>query len=745
MLRFLTHRRAQIVLLMMLLGAALFLQREEPSWIERLRQITFDQYNRMMPRHVEGDVVIIDIDEKSLKEYGQWPWPRTTVAQLLGELHALGPKSVAFDIVFAEKDRTSPQSFINRLPHSADMDNCTAQLQKLPDNDSVFAQMIVEAGNVVTGFCGANQKTDQSPLLKASVMETGDAPDAKKFIQSVSNFSVTLPELMEKAAGNGSFSEAPEGDGVIRRVPLFIGQIDAAGYRLGMYPSLALEALRVALGRSVYQIESYGQNTTHGHGIQSISIGDYHIPTDQKGRMWLYDAGYHPELYIPAWKILDHKINSGIIKDKIIFVGTSTIGLWDLRSSPLASVIPGVEIHAQIIEQILHGKFLKRSDASSNIELIITGLICACIIFLAPFIGAGTLAFIATLLIGSGVVGALYAYQQSGLLIDPVYPSLTVIIIFILSSILTNLRTEMERRTVKTAFGHYISPTLMEELAKNPDKLKLGGEVREISVMFTDIRNFTSISETMDPAELIKMMNDFLTPMTSCVLDNRGTIDKYMGDAMMAFWNAPLDDPEHAVHACTAALQMLAALKVVNVGLQEQAEKNQKPFKELKAGIGIHTGRASVGNMGSKQRFAYSALGDTVNLASRLEGQTKGYGISVMISEEVRKQAPSFAALEIDLLTVKGRKEPERIYTLLGDADFAGSPAFQELASVHGRMLAAYRAQKWDEALALAGDCETLRPELAGLYALYRQRIADFKTTPPPAGWQGVWVAKDKS
>ena len=359
-------------------------------------------------------------------------------------------------------------------------------------------------------------------------------------------------------------------------------------------------------------------------------------------------------------------------------------------------------------------------------------------------------------------MGALYAYQQSGLLIDPVYPSLTVIIIFILSSILTNLRTEMERRTVKTAFGHYISPTLMEELAKNPDKLKLGGEVREISVMFTDIRNFTSISETMDPAELIKMMNDFLTPMTSCVLDNRGTIDKYMGDAMMAFWNAPLDDPEHAVHACTAALQMLAALKhdlmlfdgtlemlaalkVVNVGLQEQAEKNQKPFKELKAGIGIHTGRASVGNMGSKQRFAYSALGDTVNLASRLEGQTKGYGISVMISEEVRKQAPSFAALEIDLLTVKGRKEPERIYTLLGDADFAGSPAFQELASVHGRMLAAYRAQKWDEALALAGDCETLRPELAGLYALYRQRIADFKTTPPPAGWQGVWVAKDKS
>jgi adenylate cyclase len=364
---------------------------------------------------------------------------------------------------------------------------------------------------------------------------------------------------------------------------------------------------------------------------------------------------------------------------------------------------------------------------------------------MAPFIGTGTLALLGLMLIGAGSLGALYAYRHFGLLLDPVYPSLSIIIIFILSSILTNLRSETERRAVRNAFSHYISPALMEELTGDPDKLKLGGEVREISVMFTDIRNFTTISESMDPAELIKMMNDFLTPMTSCVLNNRGTIDKYMGDAMMAFWNAPLDDPDHALHACTAALQMLSELKALNETLRRQAEENKKVFKELRAGIGIHTGRASVGNMGSKQRFAYSALGDTVNLASRIEGQTKGYGISVMISEEVRKQAPSFAAIEIDLLTVKGRKEPERVYALLGDADFAGSPAYQEISALHGRMLAAYRSQKWDEALARAEDCQTLRPDLAGLYALYRQRIADFKTTPPAAGWQGVWVAKEKS
>ncbi len=408
-------------------------------------------------------------------------------------------------------------------------------------------------------------------------------------------------------------------------------------------------------------------------------------------------------------------------------------------------VLPGVEIHAEIIEQILGKQFLNRPGFFDGAELCATVAISLGIIFLAPFIGTGTLALLGVLVIGVSSVGALYAYGHFGLLLDPVYPSLTIIIIFILSSILTNLRSETERRAVRKAFSHYISPTLMEELASDPDKLKLGGEVREISVMFTDIRNFTTISETMDPAELIKMMNDFLTPMTSCVLNNRGTIDKYMGDAMMAFWNAPLDDPDHALHACTAALQMLAELKALNEIMRARAEETKKPFKELKAGIGIHTGRASVGNMGSKQRFAYSALGDTVNLASRLEAQTKGYGISVMISEEVRKQVPTFAALEIDLLTVKGRKEPERVYVLLGDAAFSTSPAFHELSILHGKMLGAYRRQQWEAALSLADQCQALRPDLAALYALYRQRIADFKTTPPAAGWQGVWVAKEKS
>jgi adenylate cyclase len=250
----------------------------------------------------------------------------------------------------------------------------------------------------------------------------------------------------------------------------------------------------------------------------------------------------------------------------------------------------------------------------------------------------------------------------------------------------------------------------------------------------------------MDPGELIKTMNDFLTPMTSCVMDNRGTIDKYMGDAMMAFWNAPLDDVDHARHACRTALLMREALAPVNAALRLRAEEVKRPFHELKAGIGIHSGKCAVGNMGSKQRFAYSALGDTVNLASRLEGQTKNYGISIMISSAVRQQAPELAAIEVDLLAVKGRSEPERVYALMGDAALAESPAFRAFSAEHEKMLAVYRDKKWDEAAALIEKCQNLWPELEALYGVYRQRLADIKagTFSPAANWRGVWVAKDK-
>lgn len=742
MFRLLSNRLVQVVLLLALLSGLIAFRVADPPVIKHWRELTFDGYNRLMPREPGHGVAIVNIDEDSLRHYGQWPWPRTLIGQLPLILKEMGAKAVAFDMVFAEPDRTSPPSLANDLKDIPNAKAAQSLLRSLPDNDKTFADQITQAGNVVTGFVATDDPPGSKVIIKKDVVsQQGFSKSVPSdFFPRHQFFTNSLDVIVNAAAGNGNFTPDIQEDSVLRRIYTLMGQVNQEKGMHG-YPALSMEALRVSQGKDTEEVV-----TTSDSGIESINIGKYNIPTDKDGGMRVYYSRMpRPELYISAWEILSRKVDPSAIKDKIVFIGTSAVGLQDLRSSALGKTISGSQIHAEIVEQALDNKFLTRPAVVDGGELIIAGVISLGVIFLAPFVGTGTLALLGGLLIAGGIGGSLYAYGHYGLLLDPVYPSISIVIIFILSSILTNLRTEMERRAVKTAFGHYISPTLMEELAKNPDKLKLGGEVREISVMFTDIRNFTTISESMDPAELIKMMNDFLTPMTSCVLDNRGTIDKYMGDAMMAFWNAPLDDPEHAVHACTAALQMNEALKAVNAALREQAEKNQKPFKELKAGIGIHTGRASVGNMGSKQRFAYSALGDTVNLASRLEGQTKGYGISVMISEEVKKRAAFFAALEIDLLTVKGRKEPERVYTLLGDAAYAASDAFKELSGVHDRMLAAYRAQKWAEALVLAMQCEVLRPDLSGLYALYRQRIADYQTTPPPAGWQGVWVAKEKS
>ncbi len=757
MIRIISNRIVQIALLLTLLGGLMALRLQDPAFIHRWRQLTFDAYNRMMPRPMNAlpadsaikGVVIVDIDEASLRRYGQWPWPRTLVARIPEVLKDMGAKSIAFDMVFAEHDRTSPARVAKGLPQTPALQPVEKELETLPDNDMLFAQTIARIGNVVIGFVTAanGQVTHNKPMLKVPpFMNDGTDPDPQKFILSHRYYTTSLPEIVKASAGEGSFAMSPDGDGVIRTVPMLIGQYLPDG-KVNMYPSLSLEALRVALHRGIYFVKSYGKRIAKGYGIQWIKVGHYTIPTDKKGRIHVYYAGHShwKPFYIPAWKVLQRDPSiAKLVKDRIVLVGTSAIGLFDLRSSPLNASLPGVEVHGEVLEQIIGHQFLIRPGGSNGFELVATLAISLGIIFLAPFISTGLLALIVLLLLVLGNGGAVYAYGHYHRLFAPVYPSVTIIIIFILSSVLNNLRSETERRAIRDAFGHYISPALMEELTKDPDKLKLGGEVRELSVMFTDIRNFTTISESMDPADLIRMMNDFLTPMTSCVLDNRGTVDKYMGDAMMAFWNAPLDDPGHAAHACTTALQMLDALKAVNVTLRAEAEKNGKPYHELRAGIGINTGRASIGNMGSKQRFAYSALGDTVNLASRLEGQTKGYGISAMISETVLKRAPHFAALEIDLLTVKGRKEPERVYALLGDTDMASSMAFRALSELQDRMLTAYRAQKWDEALDLAQQCEALRPDLAGLYALYRQRIDAFKKDPPPADWRGVWVAKEK-
>jgi adenylate cyclase len=364
------------------------------------------------------------------------------------------------------------------------------------------------------------------------------------------------------------------------------------------------------------------------------------------------------------------------------------------------------------------------------------------LLLILHFLGALWSALVTVLAIGTATAGSWFAFSHYGLLYDPAYPSMAAVAIYLSGSLLGYLRTERERRHMRDTFGMYVSPNVVADLTRSGEPVKLGGELRELSVMFSDIRDFTKIAEKLDPQQLTHLINSILTPLTAAIYDQRGTVDKYIGDCIMAFWNAPQHDETHARHSMLAALGMRRALDLVNGKLAQESQMTGKPFAAVGVGIGINSGPCSIGNMGSEQRMAYSALGDTVNLASRLESLTRSYGVQIIIGEDTAVQAPEMALLEIDRVQVKGRSRPLAIYTLLAAARDA---AFEKLAEAQGRFLAAYRSKNWVAAAAALGECRALAPDLSELYGLFERRLADYLRQPPPPEWDGVFVAVSKT
>lgn len=752
MIRALTGRGVQVALLLALLLAATWLSGTDRPWLQRLQYQTFDTFNRLAPRPAMDSVVVVDIDEDSLAALGQWPWPRDVVGRLVEKLGDMGAAAVAFDMVFAESDRTAPAKLAKRLPDDPDMRAAKTALAEMPDNDTLFARSIEKTGRVVTGIVWSDRgHAGKVPVVSRGLVMSGPARKMlEENAEQAEHFVTNLPVLEKAAAGNGSFSVSTDLDGIVRRVPLFVQfKPQGAQDQSVFYPALSLEALRVALGgRDSIQITpTRSQNLLDlfKPALQA-KIGPLRIPLNADGQIWIYYAPANKTAYVPAWRVLAGQVDPERVKGRIVLVGTSAEGLKDIRSSPLDLFVPGVEMHVNIIEQALQGKFIARPALAKGIEAVfifITGLL---VILLAPFVNVFVLFGAVAALVAGAFAMSWHAYTGPGILIDPVYPSLAVGVMFVLSALFSYLKAEYERREIRGAFGLYISPDFMTELTKNPEKLKLGGEIKPLTVMFTDIRNFTTIAEGMTPQVLINTMNEFLTPMSDEVMKARGTIDKYMGDAMMAFWNAPLDVEDHEKQALRAALAMRGALEPVNRALKEQAESDGRIFHPLNCGIGINTGPCAVGNMGSKQRFAYSVLGDTVNLASRLEGQTKAYGVNILAGEATAKAAPDFALLETDLIRVKGKTEPVRIYTVLGDETLAASDDFKSWRARHDEFLSAYRAADFEaalQALTRARAADTA-DALGDGYMVFELRIRDFMKTPPPAGWDGVYTATGK-
>ncbi len=736
--------RAPWIVALLVLVNALLLRAIDPVGLTRLRDVAFDSFQRIKPRtyHPATPVRIVDIDEAALAEFGQWPWPRTIVARLIDKLTEKGAAVIAFDVVFAEPDRSSISRMVKDLVAFTDPATVQKLAAAIQDNDKVLADAIAHS-RVVLGFGFDPHGGSQAPKRMFGTAFAGDDPS--QFLPVQQGTVKPLAILEAAAKGNGSVNTDVEGS-VIRRVPMLFR---VAGQE-GLFPALSIEALRVAQGASTYVIKSSGASSEMSFGaktgIVAIRTGDIEARTDSRGRLALYDSGHREERFVSARAVLKDEVPPDKLDGQIVFIGTSAIGLKDLRSTPVDDSAPGVEVHAQLAEQMIEQEFLARPDFADGAEFLYLAAIGALFVFLLPRLSAGKMTIVAAIFIGIGLAVPWIAFSEYDLLFDPIYPPVTLAVIYVSGTALAFMRTERERAAIRGAFGLYLSPDQVERIARHPELLQLGGEMREITVMFTDVRGFTRISEQFDPHGLTRFMNRFLTPMTDLIRSHRGTIDKYMGDAIMAFWNAPLDVDRHAALACDTALAMQARLVELNEEWKAEAEAEGRGHIPVNIGIGLNTGQASVGNFGSTQRFTYSCLSDDVNLASRLEGQCKTYSVGIIIGDKTRLQVPDYAALEIDLVMVKGKTEPERVHALVGGLAVAQTPAYQELVRLQAAFLAQYRTGGFVEALDLIAGCEAAAAAVGwrqGYYNMMRVRV-DGLIDDSPHDWTGVYVAKEK-
>lgn len=713
---------SQQILLAALLGAALLLRVWDPEPVARLRLSIFDSYLRLSPRVADPamPVKVVDIDAVSLQRIGQWPWPRSRLAELVTKLRDAGAKSISLDLILAEPDRVSPGELARLVAGRPELKALADEAAKLPSNDSLLADAIGK-GRVVLGFVGQDGAAKELPPSPASFATAGD--DAKLFVPAFSGGSASLPELTDKVAGLGSVNWLPSQDLVVRRVPLLI----KAGDRL--YPSLALEALRIGLEQTTVQVKAsggsglsaFGQQT----GIELVKVGPVVLPTGANGELWLNFAEHDARRFIPAYLVLEGGLPPEAIQGRHIFIGASAPGLLDLRATPLQSSVPGVEIHAQALEQMLSGAHLTRPAYATGAELLFLIAAGAGVGYLLRHVGPVMAAMAGLAAVGAVVALSWFAFAGGGLLFDPVYPSLALVAVYLATSLSTYVKAEMDRAYVRQAFGHYVAPQLVEQLAESAGTLKLGGETREVTLLFSDVRGFSRISEGLDAEGLVRFINELFTPIADVILEERGTIDKFMGDAVMAFWNAPVPDDNHARNACRAALRMLGAVDELNRERAARASQTGERCEPVRIGIGLNTGRCVVGNVGSPQRFDYSILGDVVNIASRLEEETKVYGAPVIVGEATAAQAQDFAFLEIGRIALRGKDRSERVFALAGDEVLAVSREFAAFKTAHVRLLRAFDGSDRREIGQALAEARDLCPRgLGQLFDVYEQRLA---------------------
>lgn len=700
--------------LMVVLVAALRIT--DPYPIQSARLFYFDYLQRLQPRaHGDLPVRVVDIDEASLRALGQWPWPRNRLATLTQRLtDDYGAAVVAFDVLFPEPDRLS----VSRLlldPAAAPLfaEPPSPALVSAFDNDQVFARAMT-GRNVVLGIAEGQNGQSATTYDKAGFVEIGASP-ASGLVPLRSTTGV-LAALRRAAAGIGGINVSLyDNSGIVRDVPL-VWQTSA-----GPLPSLSLEALRVALGETTYRI--VGTPTAEGM-VSEIQLGDFALPTTSDGRFYIHYRADTPDLYVSAAAVLAPGISTQVrdrLEGTIVLVGTSAAGLLDLRTTALGETVPGVSIHAQVLEQILSHDFLRRGDFQAGLELL--AFVCLSAIVVAVMSMTGPI-----LSMVAGGVAALILLNTSwffftrGVLFDATFPMAGGFAVFLLLAGYQFIVADREKRLIRKSFVHYVAPSVLQEIEKSGHKTELGGQIRPVTVMFCDLRNFTPLSETMSPQALVALLNGLFSRFSDCILKENGTIDKYIGDSVMALWNAPLETPDYHRRACRAALAMRRALWEFNQGVQ------MKGNPPLAAGVGLASGPACVGNIGSLQRFSYSAIGDTVNIAARVEASSRHLCYDLVISDETAAACFGMALLPAGRIALKGKSDRLPLHLLVGDETLAATGEFGRLRTSHHALLAEIAATGQIPPSRLAPCKEAALPVDEGLVAFYDrlpQRLAD--------------------
>ncbi|MDD4928474.1 MAG: adenylate/guanylate cyclase domain-containing protein [Gallionella sp.] len=711
------------------------------KFVDQLSDVLYDfNLQLTMPRTVDHRIVILDIDEKSLKEEGRWPWSRNRLALLVDKLFdKYGIAVAGFDVVFAEKDESSGLRVLqelggNQLKENHEFQSVLTEIRPRLEYDRLFAEKISHQKVVLGYYLTNQQKNNRSGQLPEPIFPAGSFDGHAVAFTQWNGYGANLPELQSAAASAGHFNPVVDADGKVRRVPML------AEYEGAYYESLSLAVVRTLLGDPA-MLPGFATKEGDYSGLEWLDLKSddvgLKIPVDRNVASFVPYRGRQGSFrYVSVTDVLHDRIPAEQLKGKIVLIGTTALGLLDNRATPVSEVFPGVEIHANMIAGILDQNLKECPDYMVGAEVVWILLIGVALSLLMPRLSPAY-AMLASVFMFFITLSMSLALWQYGNLFMPVAGTLVMItLLFALDMSYGYFVESRTKRQITSLFGQYIPSEVVDELSQHPESVSMEGDSREMTILFSDVRGFTSISEGLDPKELTLLMNEFLTPLSRIVYKHRGTIDKYMGDCIMAFWGAPLPDANHARNALLAGIEMQATLAALQPRFKEHG------WPPIRVGVGINTGRVSVGNMGSEVRVAYTVMGDEVNLASRLEGITKQYGVGIIVGEHTRNAVTDFVYRELDYVRVKGKDKPVAIYEPIGLKDEVSASMQDEVALFH-EVRRLYLAQEWGRARLQLMNLQAMSPD-THLYGIYAERVDHFIKNPPPADWDGVFVFQTK-